>query len=451
MQETRHGGMPAGIWNAHLFQVFNTISWSIVLSMPMVLYFKHLHASATVLGVVVALNPLLNILQIPAAKFVERVGYRTFVLRGWASRSFFIVGMAIVAALPEAVGREWRIALMLVMLAAFNSARGISVCGFLPWLTLLVPEAVRGRFLARDQIAGSAAMVGTMLLAAAYLTQAEGRWSFAIIFLGSYLGALVSLVYLRKMPDVPVSQGSRSTTPVPWKAMLFYPPFLKLMIYNFVVYAAYAAAGVFWVPLLRDAHGASDAVILEMAALSNGVMVICLLVFGRLIDRTGSRPMLAVSGAIYMLHFGAWGALAAGVLPFNLKSVLLLQITAGLGGSLFNLANTRLVMSIVPEMGRSHFFALFSVITSLTLGSLPVVWGAGLDLLASWHAHWGVWDWNRYSVLYAALVTIMLASHFFRVRVPEPRAMTTDAFLQELVLHTPVRGLSRLLARRPFS
>ncbi|MDD5262488.1 MAG: hypothetical protein PHD76_11650, partial [Methylacidiphilales bacterium] len=82
--------MPEGIHYAYWFQVFNSLSFSIVLGVPMLLFMKRLGASATILGIVNALGPLLNILQIPAARYVEQVGYRSFVLRGWSLRSVFI-------------------------------------------------------------------------------------------------------------------------------------------------------------------------------------------------------------------------------------------------------------------------------------------------------------------------------------------------------------------------
>jgi hypothetical protein len=59
--------MPAGVGNAYAFQVFNTTSFTIVVGMPMILFFKSLEVSATVLGIVIALPALLNVLQIPAA------------------------------------------------------------------------------------------------------------------------------------------------------------------------------------------------------------------------------------------------------------------------------------------------------------------------------------------------------------------------------------------------
>ncbi|NBR47219.1 MAG: hypothetical protein EBT68_08985, partial [Verrucomicrobia bacterium] len=71
----KDGGLVRGpLLNAFLFQVFNTSSFYLVMGLPMMLYFKKLGASATVLGVLASLAALLNIFQIPAARFVEKVG-----------------------------------------------------------------------------------------------------------------------------------------------------------------------------------------------------------------------------------------------------------------------------------------------------------------------------------------------------------------------------------------
>ncbi len=117
--------------------------------------------------------------------------------------------------------------------------------------------------------------------------------------------------------------------------------------------------------------------------------------------------------------------------------------------SLFNLANTRLVMASVPPMGRSHFFALYTVVTSLVSGIFPIFWGILLDALAGWGTAWSRWQWNQYSLLYATLVVIMIVALVLRNRLSEARAMTTDAFLRELLVKTPSRAISRLLPRRP--
>src|SRR5206468_6948020 len=87
---------PSGLHHAFSFAGFNALSFQIVLGSPMVLYAKSLEASATVLGIIAGMMPLLVIFQIPAANYVARVGYKKFVYAGWGTRVTFIFGMALV-------------------------------------------------------------------------------------------------------------------------------------------------------------------------------------------------------------------------------------------------------------------------------------------------------------------------------------------------------------------
>jgi MFS family permease len=441
--------MPEGVGKAYAFQVFNTASFTIVLSTPMILYFKKLGASATVLGIVLALPQLLNILQIPAAQFVEKMGYRAFVLRGWTLRAAFILGMAGVAILPEQINATTRIALLLFLLFAFNASRGISLCGFLPWITQWIPEEVRGRYISRDQMSAALATVGTMILAACYLRPPEARLAYGSLFFASFLTAIVSLWFLQGIPDVPVPPALESRVRVPYKEMLLHPPFFKLLVFNAVFLAGQAGGGVFWIPLLRDSFAATDSLILGMTVLWSAACAACLWGFGHLVDRVGSRPLLGLATLVFVAHFSIWASVAARVLPFNLPVICLIQSTSGISISLFNLANTRLVMATVPPMGRSHFFALYTVVTSLVSGVFPIFWGMLLDGLTGWGTSWSRWQWNQYSLLYGAVVVIMIIALVTRNHLSEERAMTTDAFLRELLVETPSRALSRLLARRP--
>jgi hypothetical protein len=87
---------PPGLHNAYLFSVFDAFSYQIVLSSPMVLYAKTLGASATVLGIIAGMMPLLVIFQIPAANNIPRLGFKRFVFAGWGIRVMFIFIMALV-------------------------------------------------------------------------------------------------------------------------------------------------------------------------------------------------------------------------------------------------------------------------------------------------------------------------------------------------------------------
>src|SRR6185295_10790190 len=107
---------PPGMSNAFVFATFNALSFQIVLSSPMVLYARSLEASATVLGIIVGMMPLLVIFQIPAAAHIARVGYKKFVYAGWGTRVMFIFGIALVPLTGSFLDKGNRLGLLLVLL-----------------------------------------------------------------------------------------------------------------------------------------------------------------------------------------------------------------------------------------------------------------------------------------------------------------------------------------------
>src|SRR5882724_4975003 len=187
---------PAGLHNAFLFAAFNALSFQIVLSSPMVLYARTLGASATILGVISGMMPLLVIFQIPAANYIPRLGFKRFVYAGWGTRVMFIFAMALVPLTGRFLEGQTRLALLLMLLFCFNLSRGISSCAWLPWITILVPPSLRGKYLARDAFVQNAGSFVTFLIAAACLAGEPRPWQFAILFAFSAVTGAVSLMFL---------------------------------------------------------------------------------------------------------------------------------------------------------------------------------------------------------------------------------------------------------------
>jgi hypothetical protein len=174
------------------------------------------------------------------------------------------------------------------------------------------------------------------------------------------------------------------------------------------------------------------------------------MITGPVADRVGSRPLMAFASGLIVLSQFCWLCLSAGVLP-HYTCLAFLAVTVGAGGySILGLANTRLLMGLIPEKGRSHFFAISSVAVSLTLGLMPILWGLGLDglgrLVGNGFAFCSLWNWNRYSLLYAVVLMGTLGAQFLRHRLYEPRAMSTDEFLHILLVQSPPRLIARALA-----
>ena len=173
-----------------------------------------------------------------------------------------------------------------------------------------------------------------------------------------------------------------------------------------------------------------------------------LVVVGPLLDRTGNKPALTLSGLFFVCHFFGWALVAAHVLPANLLMFAIQIVDVGpWPARLWNLANVRIVMGIVPHMGRPHFLALYTVAGNLTLGLVPLAWGPIMDTLAHWHYSWGMWDWNCFSLFYVTLAATIIVGLLLLRHVAEPATMTWDVFMTELLVKTPSRSISRLIVR----
>jgi MFS family permease len=438
-----------GLRNAYGFATFNALSYQIVLGSPMFLYATSLQATATVVGIVAGMMPLLVLFQIPAASHVPRVGYRRFMLAGWSARVMFIFVMALVPFASGVVGPAGCLVLMVSLLFGFNLSRGISSAAWLPWITTLVPPDRRGHYLARESACVNSASAVTLMLAAIVLRSRPEPWQFSILFAFSATMGAVSLLYLKRIPDAagPESAGERAAGPIPWRAIAGHPPFRKLLGMNVTWALAYGGLTAFTVAFLERSAGMSPGWILAATGTAYCGGVGGLLLFGTRLDLHGSKPVLLICLSCWVILLGAWTAVAGDVIPVRLPIVIAFHVLMGLGYAVFSMANTRLAMVVVPPMGRSHFFALFSVVANLSLGVTPILWGLVIDAFGDRKIGLGGFELNRYSLFYCLTVAAFGVT-WVKVRdLDEPRAGNVERLLQDLLRSMPVPSWMRFWPR----
>lgn len=420
---------PPGATYANWFGLFNALSWQITLGAPVILYAKSQGATATILGIIAAFTPLLVIFQLPAAHLLPKYGYRRFILAGWGSRTVVIFGLAVVPLLVFAPPAA-KLALVALGLFIFNLLRGIASGAWLPWISELIPERLRGRFLSRDQIFSQVGCLTALLIAATILHGHPQPWQFSLVFLISALGATASLLFVRRIPDVTApEQLKRSGHRVPWAAMLAYPPFFRLLVFNLFYVSVAGGIGVFTITFLKTVAGYDESRILFLATLGVAGALLTVPWLGRVLDRIGSKPVLVSCLLAFAVILLGWWLLACGIIGHALLVVAVLNLTWGIANVNFAVANSRLMMATMPLMGRNHFFALFTVITSLGLGITPIAWGVLLDAIGRHEFASGAISWNRYSIYFAMMLLISLAGALYALCLHEKQHPATD--------HTP--------------
>jgi MFS family permease len=330
------------------------------------------------------------------------------------------------------------------LLFCFNLLRGISSCAWLPWISALVPAEVRGRYLARDGAVQGAASFATILISGLVLGREPQPWHFAVIFGFSAITGAISLSFLKRIPDAPTPEIEKAGTGrVPWLTMLRHPPFWALMRTVIAWSAAFGGLSTFTVAFLKVRAEMPEGDILLLVSVASLGGLANLWFLGSRLDRLGSKPVITVALLLWLGVMAGWIGLAGGMIRVTWGTIIVLQFLMGVLTTLVGMSANRLAMAIIPVMGRNHFFALFSVLGSVTLGIAPVAWGILIDAVGERHWTWLGLDWNRYTVFFAATACAFAATLILARRLKEPEAASMEVLLREVLVESPQKFLQR--------
>jgi len=267
----------------------------------------------------------------------------------------------------------------------------------------------------------------------------------------------VSLTFLKRIPDAEMPEETEIRragvnapyrgTRVPWLEMMNYPPFKKLLVSIVGWSVAYGGMTAFTVAFLRSAAGLSEGKTLLVTSTAYLGGLGSLWFLGPRLDRLGSKPVLTFSFSACIVVMAGWIALSGEFFPVKLSLVVALQCAIGLLAALVQMSNTRLAMAIIPELGRNHFFAIYSVVGNVTLGLAPIAWGLLIDAVGARSGMWLGLSWNRFSIFFAGAALACLVTLGLARRLHEPEAASMEALLREILIESPQRFLVRFWPR----
>jgi hypothetical protein len=439
--------VPPQATNSFRFSLYNAVNFQITLGAPMVLYAKSLGGSATTIGIVASLAPLMTVLQLPTAYFIPKIGYKGFVLFGWTIRAgllFILAILPLLRFLPAMV----QIELMLISLFMFNVVRGISTGAWLPWLTALVPANARGAFLRSDQLHMQCGGMLAVAISTVVLWSGGRPWQFSLLFVISGLAGMLSLHFVRQIPDIEIGEQAKSSgQPVPWLEILKYPPFTKLLVFNVVYNWVVGGLAAFVIAFLEGRAGYTAGQVLAVSLAASVGAFTSVPFFGLVLERTGSKPLLRLAMTLYLIGILFWVVFTSGMVPANYLLVGINYLILGVAGGLFSIANTRIAMDTMPIMGRNHFFALFTVFASLSLGLAPIFWGVFLDTLGRHEFAIGFFQVNRYSTYFVLLAALGVITFFLAKPLVEQKGKPFDTAVRDVVILARLKLYGRFFNR----
>ena len=359
------------------FSFFNALNWQIALGTPMVLLVEGLGGSAFEVGLCFAFVYLMTPVQVLSTAFLPRYGFRRMMLSGWGLRALFLLPCIVLAYLGrDGHSAPWMRAVMIGSVFGFTFCRSLGSCAWLPWLYKLLPEKTRGRYFASEQLTSSVAGVGVLVLCAILFKTLPRFEAFMIEYAVAFVGAALSYLALRRMPDtekpaaISLREIVRAAPGIFFRASRFRPFLWASCWYGF----ATTAIPPFCIYFLRvEAHVSPGDVVLFTTMQYTGVMLMAWLVRGEL-DRRGPRPFFFAATLVYMAVALFWVSLlvfrfdAHGFFPFVFLAI-------GLGYTLWAATYPNYLPLIVPDENRPLVLSVYSASTSFVSGLGPVLWG----------------------------------------------------------------------------
>ncbi len=343
-----------------------------------------LGASNTVIGLLAAIPPIAELIQMPAISVVERVRNRRLICIGASiiARLFWVV----IALIPFLFGPTAAVPVLILSLVLYGCISAISHCSWNSWMRDLVPQEILGSFFSRRM--SLSLIVGIVLsLAASFIIDFIERnpayppgTAYSVIFLGGFVAGLMGIWYMSKIPEplmtevpkIPLLDQVRST----FHDINFSRLIAFLGAWNFAVNLAAPFFTVYLLVMLDF----NISVVIAFAILSQLSSVLSYGMWGRIADRFSNKSVLRVAGPLFMICILGWTfTTMPNRHPLTIPLLIALHILMGVSTAGVTLASANIGLKLAPHGSATAYLATMNIINSLAAGIAPVIGGMFVD------------------------------------------------------------------------
>ncbi|KAF3887669.1 MULTISPECIES: MFS transporter [Nostocales] len=372
-----------------LASIFTNITSGVLL----VNFLLELGATPVEIGLLSSIPMLVNFLQPLGAFIADRTKSRHwYVLAIFGpSRLLWLTLLLGIAWVGSSNNHQHQLVtwtLSIIFIANVLGALGSSA--WFSWMAALVPQQLRGRYFGFRNSTASL----TNLLCVPLLGFGISNWpggtiqGFGVMLLCGVVVGIASLVCQFWMQDVNPQVTHTRTLPEqqknqPKKASIFKDiNFIKLLLYlGLWTFAVNLSTPFFNLYMMRDLALDLSTVTLY-TSLAAGANLILLVLWGKLADRMGNRPLLLLVGILMAVTPIFW--LFAGADSVSVW-ILLPTIHLLTGGSIaaIELCSSNIQMSVAPLDRPSQYFAIAAAVAGVSGGLGSTVGGfiAGLNII----------------------------------------------------------------------
>ena len=361
-------------------------------------YALQLGASNYIIGLLAAIGPLMNLIQIPCIYLVEKIRNRKAIVvtSSFISRSFWLL----IAAIPFLFSSKIGIIVLVSGIALHSILAAVSGTAWNPWLRDLLPQDKLGSFFSRRMIMATVLGIVLSLVCASYIDQwkkffpDQEIYAYSILFVLGFIAGIIGVIYLARIPEPRMSPPEGK---VNFLGILSVPfkdeNFRKLMAFlGSWTFSVNLAAPFFTVYLLKRLE-MDMSVVIGLSILSQLVHLVFLKIWGKFTDRFTNKSVLQVSGPMFLACILAWTFTTMPDKHFLTFPLLVLIYTfMGISTAGINIAAGNIGLKLAPKGKATSFLTVSNFVNSLAASFSPILGGKFADFFTrrelSWVLQW---------------------------------------------------------------
>jgi len=344
-----------------------------------VLFLNELGLGKTHIGFLLSLFPFCGVVALFIAPTVERVGRKRVFLTFWGIRKFVAASLLLTPLVVRQFGPEAAHLFVTCVVLTFAMCRAIGETAYYPWFQEFVPDAVRGKYSAIDNIVVTLGACAAVAVASHVIGHSTGLGRFMWLIGGGFFFGLLCVWCSSFIPGGAPVEADKTTRFEELKEALrdrnyrLYLAGLALVTLGSTPLAAF-------LPLfLRDQVGLTEGnvVLLSAGTLLGGLLSSYL--WGWAADRYGSKPVLLSSLYATMFLPACWLLIPRGG-PWSNHIAMGIAVFGGLAGIGAAVSMYRfLFVGVVPAERKTEYMAIYYAWVGLVGGVGPLIAGRALD------------------------------------------------------------------------
>jgi len=353
-----------------------------------------LGASNLIIGLLAAIPPLAQLIQIPSIYLVEKYRVRRAIsVYASASGRLFWLFIALIPFLFSIKAGLTFLIIAILLNAIFTA---VSTCSWNSWMRDLVPKEILGSFFSKRMSLATGLGIPLSLAAGFYLDHWKKLfpnyelYGYSALFFLGFLAGMLGVYFISNIPEphmTPINKELKFSHLIlqPFKDDNYRNLVTFLGSWNFAINLA---APFFTVYMLKRLQ-LDLSFIIALAVMSQIISLTFFRIWGRLSDRFSNKSVLGVSGPLFIGCILAW--------PFTtmpnkyiltIPLLVIIHIFMGISTAGVTLASGNIGLKLAPKGLATAYLAVNSFINSLAAGIAPILGGLFADFFVGRELSW---------------------------------------------------------------